>query len=668
MIRNIDEMSCSDCAAKGVHGKSGLAAIVFMLLFAVVPLYAVPPLLHVDRNKIKDPNGNIVVLRGVAMIDLGSTELWWGGAINTIDRLTNQNDATGDSPGWYTKIIRVPICPNDSPLCTNSPLTFNPRNPNEPNNPRTRDLLRTVVDYCASKDVYVIIDYHHMANTYDEVAEVNAFWSYMAPEFANDSHVLFELFNEPINLSGSPETDRWLSVKDDMETWIATVRASAPHNIILVGTPSYCQILAPVVGNPVADSNAVYVAHTYPCHWLGRAGHAQSWFTNHIATCAGEYPVIMTEWGFTTDPKFDATFYNGTISNYGRPLKAFLEQYGIGNTAWCASNSVWGSPIFYRDWTLRCGEGEMGCFTKDWLYEKSGVEQTAALTITKCKVTAGKTQGQDSDDISNIKDAFDASGTFASSPVILSSVTQIDVNIVSADGNIIYSESVDYNTSLIANGKYGFTHKLTKGQAGYINSLKIDFNKKTFAVKAQNINLTGLACSLRLDLAFGNYIMSGEANEAVVNGKKTLIPTRLMRLYKDTLVVNKAKAKHNSGKVFSDTLSVTGDIAVIDTDVNLCNYDVNFVWGNQLFNVAPGKFKASKTGHLYKCTKDANDANGDPGVVTAQVDIDKATFTLSVNKANGLDASSASIPFGISFADFNEIADVCRVTGRSWSY
>ena len=60
------------------------------------------------------------------------------------------------------------------------------------------------------------------------------------------------------------------------------------------------------------------------------------------------------------------------------------------------------------------------------------------------------------------------------------------------------------------------------------------------------------------------------------------------------------------------------------------------------------------------------------GFVTAQVDIDKATFTLSVNKANAIyankDANSAPIRFGISFADFNEAVDVNRVTGRSWSY
>ena len=131
---------------------------------------------------------------------------------------------------------------------------------------------------------------------------------------------------------------------------------------------------------------------------------------------------------------------------------------------------------------------------------------------------------------------------------------------------------------------------------GKITSLTLDLRKRTFAITGKNLNLTGLACPLELKFAMGSYELKGHADETIVNGTKTLIPTRLMRLYKDTLVVNKAKAKHNSGKGFSDTLSVTGDIAVIDTDVNLCNYDVNFVWGNQQFNVRRASLRHLKPG------------------------------------------------------------------------
>jgi hypothetical protein len=284
-----------------------------------------------------------------------------------------------------------------------------------------------------------------------------------------------------------------------------------------------------------------------------------------------------------------------------------------------------------------------------------------SIFIAKCTVTAGKIQGQD---------AFSASGTIEfPEDLDFNDVNHIDVNIISlTDGVSIYTKTVDAN---VIKGKFKYTYKIPRGTAGAITSLAVDYKKGTFSINIQKVNLTGLACPLRLELTIGgpitgNHKLSGVANETIINGKKMLIPARLMRLYKDTLVVNKAKASHNSKKALSGTLSVTGDIAVIVTDVNLCNEDVNFIWGEQMFSVPTKSFKAYRTGHLFKCRKVAADANGNTGIVTAQVDTDKATFTLSVNGADAIDAASASIPFSISFADFNETVEVNRVTGRSW--
>ena len=75
-----------------------------------------------------------------------------------------------------------------------------------------------------------------------------------------------------------------------------------------------------------------------------------------------------------------------------------------------------------------------------------------------------------------------------------------------------------------------------------------------------------MACPLRLEITMGNYTLSGDANEAIVNGKKS-IPTRLMRTYQDTLIVTKASVK-NSTTPSSDSLSVKGDIAVADMNVD----------------------------------------------------------------------------------------------------
>ena len=660
MLSKIERKRFARGSAGYIHAAFKKFAVVLILLCVVTPLYAIPPRLHVEGNKVKDPNGNIVILRGVAIVDLGFLQEWHGGALNAIDRITDSTDTQGNSPGWYTKIIRIMIAPPDS--VSGWPHPFNPDNNDLYN------LLRTVVDYCAEKEVYVSIEWHYCANTYDHVASTSEFWTYMAPRFKDDTHVIYELFNEPIN-PGASDAARWASVKSDMETWIGIVRASAPNNLIFIGTPSWCQIIGPTATDPVSDANVVYVSHIYPTHWLSSSNQ---YYRDTITAAAAAHPVIMGEWGFGSDPNDYITY--GTISNYGEPIKEFIEGIGIGSIAWVASYN-WGPPMFYSDWTLRVGENAMGGFAKDWLFEASGVAQTINLTVNKCSVTAGKTQGIDSNDISNIKDVFAASGTMASSPMGLYAVNQIDINIVSlADGNTIYSKNIDFNyVSDVVKNKYKYSYKIPKGAAGAITSLQIDFTKKTFAIKANNINLTGLACPLRLDIKMDNYTLSGDVNEVIVNGKKS-IPTRLMRTYKDTLIVTKASVK-NSAAASSDTLSVNGEIAVADMNIdtnepNIFNEDVVITWSDhnevtiQTFTIPAGSFKASKKGHTYKCSKinptitPVLNANTQ---VTATIDLDNCTFTMSIKKAD-IDVVSGDVKFGINFetpnAEFDEMDEL----------
>jgi glucuronoarabinoxylan endo-1,4-beta-xylanase len=294
---------------------------------------------------------------------------------------------------------------------------------------------------------------------------------------------------------------------------------------------------------------------------------------------------------------------------------------------------------------------------------------TADANVTKCTIKAGKIQGQDS---------FDASGIFTDDfDPALDIISQFDVNIITADGNLIYSEANDFTVCNSTAGKFQYKHKITKGCAGAITLLKFDFNRQTFALKAKNIDLTGLACPFQLNIRLGDYLLSGEVNEPIVNGRKKLIPTRLMRTYDDKLVVTKAKVKHNSTTPLSDSLSVKGDIAVKDindanmNDPNLVRVDVNIVWGDHTFTIPAGSFVAAKTGHSYKCGKvlmDTNDCNA--GLVTAKIDLDKCTFMVSVKKAGDLDIGldDSIVPFGINFGDddFNEAVDVNVVTGLSY--
>lgn len=376
-----------------------------LLLCSIASVYASTPWLHTDGNQIKDPAGNVVILRGIDLIDIGFMVDWHGGAAEMIDRLTDKTDDDGISPGWYPKIIRINITPADS--VSGWPHRFNPDYDHF-----YYGYLRPIVDYCKSKDVYAIIDWHYVANTYEHVESTSEFWEYMAPKFANDSHVLFELFNEPMNdlndtdpakrwIFNDNDTNDWLSVRQDMQTWVDIVRTYAPKNLILVAGSNYSQILRPIVDNPIEGTNIVYVSHIYPGHflnycWSNGCSSAGSSYMNEITTVAAVYPVMMTEWGFSqSNNPNTGDLLNGTITDYGQPLMDFIEGLGIGNSAWVASYD-WGPPMFWNPggwppqegpWQLRRGEGEMGGFVKDILYAKRNDNQPCDTTQSEIEVS-----------------------------------------------------------------------------------------------------------------------------------------------------------------------------------------------------------------------------------------------------------------------------------------
>ncbi len=310
------------------------------------------PWLHVEGSQIKDPQGNVVILRGVAFPDLGELASWEGGINAMIDRVTDGADTQGCSPSWQTRVLRLTVLPADSSSGT-TPSQY------QPGGTYYDAILRPTVDYARGKGLYVIIDWHHIDDTSKHQATTTQFWTDIAPRFAQDSNVLFELYNEPIN------DGDWTTLKPVMQSWYDVVHAAAPNNLVLVGTPNWCQNVDDAAISPLDGTNIVYVAHMYPLHWGNPFNRSQ------IQSAAALVPVFMTEWGFQQG---DNSILDGTITSYGAPFKQFVEKQKLSWTAWCASTS-WQPTMFATDLSLNTGEGEMGGFTKDWLYEKRASDQ-----------------------------------------------------------------------------------------------------------------------------------------------------------------------------------------------------------------------------------------------------------------------------------------------------
>ena len=262
------------------------------------------PWLRVEGNRITDPGGRAVVLRGVSLVDLGATEAWYGGVRAMVDRLTDRNDTEGGVAGWYPTVLRLPIYPADSTDFA-SPNTYR-----EGSDAFYDELLRPTIDYCAQKGLYVIVDWHYIGNTHEHRQTTEAFWRYMSAKLAGDSHVLFELFNEPVN-GGD-----WDSVRPEMQAWYDIVRLRAPRNLVLVGTPNWCSLAGATADRPLDGANLAYVSHMYPLHWN------QPELRERITLAATRHAVFHTEWGFQAGvPGENGAVVSGTVSSFGAPFE-----------------------------------------------------------------------------------------------------------------------------------------------------------------------------------------------------------------------------------------------------------------------------------------------------------------------------------------------------------
>lgn len=115
-------------------------------------------------------------------------------------------------------------------------------------------------------------------------------WRAIAPRFARDAGVLFELLNEP---RPAPSPEHWRSWKEAMTATLAVVRQAGASNVVVADGLGVGQVLdgAPLL----ADPQVAYAAHPYALQARGQTPEA---WDQKFGNFARRAPVIVTEWFF----------------------------------------------------------------------------------------------------------------------------------------------------------------------------------------------------------------------------------------------------------------------------------------------------------------------------------------------------------------------------------
>jgi endoglucanase len=284
------------------------------------------PLISVKGNKLVDPDGKVILFRGLAISDpdkLASQGHW-----------SREHFVKVQEIG--AKVVRIPV----------HPVAWRGRTPSE-----YIKLLDQAVDWCTELNMYIMLDWHSIGNLttglfqdpmYETtLQETYSFWRIMARHYAGHNTIAFwELFNEPTTYKGQLGPVAWSEWKQICENEITIIRAYNPQALVLVAGFDWAYDLTPIREAPINAVNIGYVTHPYSNK------RSQPWdpkWEEDFGFAAATYPVVATEFGGA-----QAAPAGATQAAYGPSIIKYLESKGISWLVWCF-DPEWG-PTLIKDW------------------------------------------------------------------------------------------------------------------------------------------------------------------------------------------------------------------------------------------------------------------------------------------------------------------------------
>ena len=296
--------------------------LAFIVLNASAQVKLAPNGYYTWKNGVYDVNGDRHIFRGFNYggFDENSHGLCYGPlncGINPDDFSTMAR--------WGANIVRLPV--NQTWWLNEEPVSgpwFSEAG--LPANTTYRVMMDKLFELAKAAGLTVIADCHraYTNGAIDKLnmatAETQAFWDAFSDQYKNDGQILFELLNEPRQITN----DQWMNGGNGyvgMSALYNTIRSNQAHNLILVAGNDWAYDIRGIYDYPLPENgyNILIVSHTYGNPYKTREYFDERFgFTHHGFTANNgvhyQYPVIFTEFGYLDDPSDLA--HTSSVINY----------------------------------------------------------------------------------------------------------------------------------------------------------------------------------------------------------------------------------------------------------------------------------------------------------------------------------------------------------------
>ena len=307
-----------------------------------------PKELHTAGNKVLDSTGKDVWLQGVN-----------AGGMETLPKDSHVlKSVEVGIDDWKANIIRLPV---------KGDFWFG-HGPYQKNDGGEyyRLMVDQAVTLASNRGAYLLLDLHRFRAP--EQQDID-FWKDAAARYKNNPAVLFDLFNEPHDVSwevwrngGSVEEKKqgvdesaFLNADEKakanagkqsvgMQALLDAVRATGARNIVVIGGLSWSGDLSGVTkGYALQEKGGngiMYGWHNYNWHkdWAGR-----------VLDAAAKYPIMVGEVGCDIKKmNFIPLKDQEDPSTWAPDMIGFIQKYRLNWTAWCLHPKA--TPILITDW------------------------------------------------------------------------------------------------------------------------------------------------------------------------------------------------------------------------------------------------------------------------------------------------------------------------------